>query len=190
MVVPAWLNPPLEPELIPIRLDPGRVFGTGTHPTTQLCLAALERHLLPNSAVVDLGTGTGILAIAAALLGASSVLALDTDPEAVRVAGDNVAANRVAEKIQVAEGSLAEVLAGHLGVREAPFVVVNILANVIRTLFVQGLTEAVTPGGLLILSGLLQTQTPEIRACLHWYGLQPLAQEQKEGWVCLIARRP
>ena len=109
--------------------------------------------------------------------------------EAVRVAHANCAANGVADQIQVAEGSLAEVLSGHLGRIDRPFVVVNILAQVIRTLFAQGLTEAVTPDGLLILSGLVQAQTPEIRAALHWHGLHQIAQEQRDGWVCVIARR-
>jgi ribosomal protein L11 methyltransferase len=190
MVVPAWLDPPLEPEVIPIRLDPGLAFGTGTHPTTQLCLVALERHLTPGTSVLDLGTGTGILSIAAAKVGAGPILALDTDPEAVRVARENIAANRVADKIRVEQGSLAEVLAAQLGMAQTPLVVANILANVIINFFEQGLTQAVTPGGLLILSGILHTQTPEIRARLQWYGLEQLAQEHMEDWVCIIARRP
>src|SRR5436305_5708489 len=96
MIVPAWLNPPLAPDDLVIRLDPGMAFGTGTHPTTQLCLEAIERHARPGAAMIDLGTGSGILAIAAARLGPSQVLALDVDPEAVRVAGENVLANGVA----------------------------------------------------------------------------------------------
>jgi ribosomal protein L11 methyltransferase len=138
---------------------------------------------------LDLGTGTGILAIAAAKLGAGSILGLDTDPEAVQVARANIEANGVADQIRVEQGSVAELLAGQWGAVEAPVVVVNILAKIIVDLFAHGLAQAVTPGGLLILSGLLHTQTPEIRACLHWHKFQQLAQERKEEWVCIIARR-
>ena len=189
MVVPAWLNPPLEPDVIPIRIDPGKAFGT-THPTTLLCLAAVARHLVPGQAVVDLGTGSGILAIAAAKLGAGPTLGVDIDSEAVRVARENVAANGVAERVRVEQGSLAEVLTGQFGLKEAPLVVANILAGVICDLFEQGLAQAVTPGGLLILSGLLHTQGPDIRARLQWHGLQQLAQEHIENWIAIIARRP
>ncbi len=190
MVVPAWLDPPLEPEVIPIRIDPGLAFGTGTHPTTRLCLLALERHLEPGASVLDLGTGTGILSIAAAKLGAGPVLAVDIDPEAVRVARENVAANGLVEQIQVEQGSLSQVLAGQWGIGPTPLVIVNILLNVIVDFFDHGLTRAVAPGGLLILSGLLYSQTPEIRAHLEWDGLQQLVQAEMEDWVCIIARRP
>jgi ribosomal protein L11 methyltransferase len=154
LVAPFWPDPPLEPGLIAIRLDPGRAFGNGAHPTTQLCLAALERHLRPHAAVIDLGTGTGILAIAAAKLGARSILAVDTDPEAVRVARANVVANHVVDQVRVEAGSLAELRSGQWGTVEAPVVVANILAGIIVDLFAQGLAQIVSPGGLLILSGL------------------------------------
>lgn len=139
--------------------------------------------------MIDLGAGTGILSIAAARLGASSILALDTAPEAVQVARTNMQTNNVAELVRVEEGSLTELLAGQWGMAAASLLVVNILAKVIVNLFAQGLVQAVTPGGLLILSGLLQSQTPDIRACLQWHGLEQLAQEQKDGWVCIIAQR-
>jgi len=192
MIVPAWLNPPLARDDVPIRLDPGMAFGTGTHPTTQLCLAALERHLPPGAAVLDLGTGSGILAIAAARLGSGPVLALDIDPEAVRVARANVAANGVADplRVRVEQGSLAEVLAGQFGAPQpTELVVANILARVIVQLLEQGLTRAVAPGGLLIVSGILDTQAYEVNAALKAQGLTLLAQEHMEDWVAIIARR-
>lgn len=186
MIVPAWLNPPLAPEDVPIRLDPGMAFGTGTHPTTQLCLEVIEKHLRPGQAVLDLGTGSGILAIAAAKLGAGPIWALDIDPEAVRVAGENALANGVAERIQVAAGSLADVLrAGY----QAPFVVANILARVLNDMLNQGLAQTVAPGGLLVLSGILDSQAYEVRAHLSAHGLTLLAQEHIDDWVALIARR-
>jgi ribosomal protein L11 methyltransferase len=190
MVVPAWLDPPLEAGVLPIRLDPGGAFGDGLHPTTQLCLRALERHLRPGTPVIDLGTGTGILAIAAARLGAGPILAVDTDPEAVRVARLNVAANQMTDQIRVEPGSLAETLAGQWGSTQAPLVIANILTHVLLDFFEHDFPQAVAPGGWLILSGILITQTPDIRARLLWHDLKQLAQEQLEDWVCIIAQRP
>jgi len=188
LIVPASHTAPLDPALIPIRINPGSAFGT-THPTTQLCLQAIERHLKPGAAMIDLGTGTGILSIAAAKLGAEKVLAVDIDAEAVRVARENIAANGVTDKVRVEEGSLENVLAADFGIAQAPVVVANILLNAIANFFEQGLTKAITPSGLLILSGILRTQAHEIRAQLQWHGLELLAQEQMEDWVCIMARR-
>lgn len=190
MVVPAWLNPPLEPGVLPIRLDPGGAFGDGLHPTTQLCLRALERHLKPGTPMFDLGTGTGILAIAAARLDAGPILAVDTDLEAVRVAHLNAEANGLSGQIRVEAGSLAETLSGQWGPTQAPLVVANILTHVLLDFFEHDFVQAVTPGGLLILSGILITQTPDIRARLQWHALKQLAQEQLDDWVCIIAQRP
>lgn len=191
IIVPVWLAAATGVAAargeVPILLDPGMAFGTGTHPTTQLCLAAVERHLKPGQAVIDLGTGSGILAIAAAKLGSSRVLAYDIDPEAVRVAGENAALNGVAGHVQVALGSLAELRAA--GAR-APLVLANILARVIVKLFDEGLADLVEPGGLLILSGILDTQAYEVRAALERHGLTLAAQEHLDDWAAIIARRP
>ena len=191
MIVPAWLNPPLQPDDIPIRLDPGMAFGTGTHPTTQLCLAAIERHLRPGQALLDLGTGSGILSIAAAKLGAGPILALDIDDEAVRVAAENTAANGVAGNIVVAKGSLAEVLNGQYGEqwKQAPVVVANILAHIIVVLLNQGLADVLAPGGLLITSGILDTQAFQVTGACRAHGLTVVAQEQSEDWVAVLARK-
>jgi ribosomal protein L11 methyltransferase len=182
-------SPKAAPEQIRLRIDPGAAFGDGAHPTTQLCLAAVDRHLQPGTPLIDLGAGTGILSIAAAKLGARPILAVDIDPEAVRVARANVALNQVADQVRVDQGSLAEVLAGRYGLAQAPLVVANILAHVLVAFFAHGLADTVTPGGLLILSGILRTQGPELRARLGWHGLTLVAEEKKEEWLCLIARR-
>ncbi len=192
VVVPAWLNPPLGPDAmrVPIVLDPGLAFGTGTHPTTQLCLAAIERHLQPGTPLIDIGTGSGILAIAAAKLGAGPILAVDIDAEAVRVARENIAANGVADRIRVEQGSLAEVLSGQFGAPQpAGLVVANILARVIVTLIGQGLAQTVTPGGLLVVSGILEAQAFEVHAALQAQGMTLRAQEHLEDWVAIIGQR-
>ena len=192
MIVPAWLNPPLEPDDVDIRLDPGMAFGTGTHPSTQLCLKAIERHLTPGARMVDLGTGSGILAIAAVKLGSGPVLALDIAPEAVRVTRENAAANGVAGGIQVAQASLAELLRGNFGPEwlSSPLVVANILASIIVPLLEQGLASIVAPGGLLVVSGILDTQAYRILGALETAGLTIAAQEQSEDWVAILARKP
>lgn len=192
MIVPAWLDPTFAPNDVVLRLDPGMAFGTGTHPTTQLCLAGLERHLRAGQTVIDLGTGSGILAVAAAKLGSGPILAVDIDPEAERVATENVAANGVAETIQVGRGSLAEILAGQFGTnwQSADFVVANILARIIVTLLDQGLARLVRPGGWLLVSGILETQAYEVLAALKMQGLTIAAQEKIEDWVAILAHWP
>lgn len=190
MIVPAWLNPPLQPDDVEIRLDPGMAFGTGTHPTTQLCLAATEkllgRYVPSGSPVIDLGTGSGILAIAAAKLGSGPIRAVDVDAEAVRVAEENVQANGVADTVHISAGSLADLLAEQA---VAPLVLVNILARVIVNLFGQGLARLVTPGGYMVLSGILDTQAHEVIAALKENGLELRGQEQIEDWVAIIVAR-
>ena len=192
VIVPAWLDPALGSGDIAIRLDPGMAFGTGTHPSTQLCLKAIERHLAPGQRMLDIGTGSGILAIAAVKLGASRVLALDIAPEAVRVTRENAAANDVAGGIEVTQASLPEVLRGDFGPEwlSTPLVVANILASIITPMLEQGLADVVAPGGLLIVSGILDTQAYRIIAALETHGLILAAQEQSEDWVAFIARKP
>jgi len=129
------------------------------------------------------------LAIGAAKLGAGPILALDIDAEAVRVARSNVALNQVQARVRVEQGSLADVRSGRYGLAQAPLVVANILAHVLVDFFAHGLVETVTPGGLLILSGILRTQGPEIRARLGWHRLTLVAEERREEWVCVMARR-
>lgn len=190
LVAPTGIDVADDPERTLLRIDAGAVFGSGTHPTTQLCLATLDRHLPPATPVADIGTGAGILAIAAARLGAGPILAVDTDAEAIRVAQANVAANGVEAQVKVMRGSLAEVLAAQWGEQPRAWVVANILAKVLEDMFEHGLAQAVGRGGWLILSGVLQPQTPVLRSHLKRSGLELLAQEHLGEWVCLLARRP
>lgn len=189
VVAPTGVEPPLAADRLLLRIDAGGAFGSGAHPTTQLCLRALERHLTPGAPVADIGAGTGILAIAAARLGAQPILAVDLDPEAVRVAQANILANGVEAQVRVQQGSIGDVLAAGWERQPRAWVVANILANVIDALFAQGLADAVGEGGWLVISGVMRPQTPQIRANLYRAGLEFLAQEQQGEWVCLLARR-
>lgn len=187
LVVPAWLEQEARPGDVVVRLDPGMAFGTGTHPTTQLCLMAIERHLKPEQEVIDLGTGSGILAIAAARLGAKHVWAYDIDDESIRAANENAEVNAVEGNLSIARGSLAELVAAGA---QAPLVLANILAHVLVELFSKGLADLVAPGGLIVLSGILDTQAYQVVAALKTAGLEFAAQEHIEDWVAIIARKP
>jgi len=183
VIQPSWLDYTPAPGEIIIRLDPGMAFGTGLHPTTQMCLAALEELVRPQTQVLDLGTGSGILAIAAAKLGAVCVLAVDNDPVAVETAQGNVATNDVQETINLMCGSLADVSESY------DLVVVNILAKVIVEMAQQGLAKRVRSGGKLIAAGILADQEPKVVAALQREGLTLVEQHQTKDWVCLVAER-
>jgi ribosomal protein L11 methyltransferase len=164
-------------------LDPGMAFGTGTHPTTALCLAALDAFLRerPGASVFDVGTGSGLLAIAAAKLGAGRVVGSDDDPVALRVARENAERNGV--EIELSQAGVGQV--------RGPFdlVVANILANTLVALAPQ-VAAQVAPGGTLFLSGILAQQQGEVRAAYRARGLRP-AQGRREGeWSLLALRRP
>jgi ribosomal protein L11 methyltransferase len=187
MIVPAWLEDPAGGR-IPIRIDPGMAFGTGTHPTTQLCLYALERatvQLGQDWQVIDLGCGTAILAIAALKLGASHALGLDINPEAIQAARENAATNGVTANLELGLGSLAEIQAGAFSIQKAPIVLANILAPVLIRLLGEGLGDLISPGGVLILSGILQEQADDVQAAAEMHGLRLLARQQSGDWVAL-----
>ena len=187
LIRPLWIDVALAPDDIEIALDPGMAFGTGTHPTTQLCLEALERLIEPAQTVLDLGAGSGILAIAAAKLGAGKALALDTDPLAVEATVANARSNGVADKIIAERGSLENVLGS---ARRFDIVIVNILARVILELCERRLGESVRPGGTAIFSGIIDTQLAEVEAGLRRAGLQPGARRQRGDWMLVEAKRP
>jgi ribosomal protein L11 methyltransferase len=179
VIKPPWQEHPSQPDEVVIELDPGMAFGTGLHPTTQMCLQALEEHLEPGAKVLDLGTGSGILAIAAAKLGAGSVLALDNDSLAVKAARANVQSNGVQNLVTVEPGSLDKA-AG-----EFDLVLVNILARVIIELAGQGLVDRVRPTGLMIAAGIIEEQEAEVAVALRERGLEIVERRQETlvgGW--------
>jgi len=190
IVVPAWLASP-DASRIPIKIDPGMAFGTGTHPTTQLCLELLERYTPAGATLIDVGCGSGILSIAALKLGAGSALGVDIDEAAVRASRENADANGVrAESFPLGAGSVTEVRDGRFGPRQAPLVLANILAPIIIRLFDAGLAQLVVAGGTLILSGILQEQGAGVRASAEAHGLEFVEQVQMGDWVALVFHQP
>lgn len=183
VVRPSWRDYAPEPGDVVIQLDPGMAFGTGLHPTTQMCLLALEELMCPGAAVLDLGTGSGILAIAAAKLGAGRVLAVDRDPVAVKTARGNIVTNGVQGTVGVVRGSLGEVSGSY------DLVVVNILAKVIVEMMREGLATRLRPGGRLITAGIIADQESEVVAALEQGGLTAVERQRREDWVCLVANR-
>ncbi len=189
LIRPLWIELDVHPNDIHIALDPGMAFGTGTHPTTQLCLEALEDTVTNGIKVLDLGSGSGILAIAAAKLGAVDVLALDNDPVAVKSSIENIEVNGVADKITAQEGSLETVLHS---ARRFDLIVVNILARIIIQMCADGLGNIVRPGGIAIFSGLTFEQVEDVEAALKSAGLIPYKRRQQvDGdWMVIECRRP
>lgn len=177
VITPTWhADAPVAAGVRRMLLDPGLAFGTGSHPTTRMCLQWIEREVRGGERVIDYGCGSGILAIAAALLGAAEVLATDIDPQATASARDNARAN--AADVQVVE-------IGHpLG--QADVVLANILANPLRVL-APALTALLRPGGRLVLAGLLERQADEIVACYPGVALKTV--EVLDGWACLAGPR-
>ena len=184
LVVPSWIDVaeanPAEDDLI-LRLDPGMAFGTGLHPTTQLCLESLEECLKPGETVLDVGTGSGILAIGAALLGAGQTLGVDIDPRAAKIAAENARLN----------GVTIETMAGEISQdahQEYDLVIANILAGTI-TEIAASLAAHTRPGGLLISSGILDTQAADVATALEAAGFEKPEMRQEGDWMALLARK-
>jgi ribosomal protein L11 methyltransferase len=179
LILPAWLEVPMEhADRLVIRMDPGSAFGTGSHPTTRLCLEALEAAPPQGLLVADLGCGSGVLGLASLLLGADAVLAADTDSLAVRATEGNRTLNDCSEqRLKVALGSV-ETLQALLAGRRADLLLCNILAPVIEALS-PGFESLIAPNGRALLSGLLVDQAPRLKEVLKiqgWRVTQELAQ--------------
>ena len=190
LILPAWLDSPA-PERIAIKIDPGMAFGTGTHPTTQLCLELMEQYAdnHPLSTVIDVGCGSGILSIAALKLGAKTALGVDIDAESVTNSRENAGTNGIGDELILAQGSVAEVLAGQFPFKSAPLVVANILAPVIIRLFATGLADLVEPGGAVILSGILSEQEQNVMEAAQARGLVLTEHHQMGDWVAFTCQR-
>ncbi|SRR6266481_2249746 len=178
-VCPTAAEPPDDPNAVVVRLDPGLAFGTGTHPTTALCLQILDSLPVAGRSVIDYGCGSGILGVAALKLGAAHVCAVDLDPQALLATRDNAIRNGVSSSIDV-QGI-------EVGLRPAYCVMANILAGPLVEL-APTLTEACEPGGYLLLSGLLKTQAYEVKAA-YGRAFDRVQVVERDDWCCIYARR-
>lgn len=176
-IVPTWHTAP-DPNAHAIRLDPGLAFGTGSHPTTRMCLAWLDQYLAPDNTVLDFGCGSGILAIAAAILGARIVVATDIDQQALIATRDNAAANHSAITIYPPD---------RLPPATYSVVVANILTNPLRVL-APALSARVCEGGSLTLSGILESQAVEVISSYTPF-IKLHVWRSEDGWVCLTGKR-
>jgi ribosomal protein L11 methyltransferase len=174
LVVPAWLTPPPSgPDTVVVNIDPGRVFGHGAHPTTRLLLEELDRRVTGGEQVLDVGCGSGVLAVAAARLGAGEVVAIDIDPAAAEVTRANAAANGVT--VDASTTPVADVLGTF------DIVLANIGATVLREMAAE-LQARVAPGGVLVLSGLLSDRWEDVAACYAGTA----TRTELDGWISLV----
>lgn len=179
VIVPSWIEHNARPEQLVIRLDPGQAFGTGHHETTRLCIGALERHIAPGDAVLDVGTGSGVLSISAALLGAGPITAIDIDPVAAEIAVANCTENGVLDRVAINAGRLE---AGHTGRYD---VVVSNISTEANSNLAPQFAEVVKPGGSLILSGILAVDGPRVADVMASRGFTLRAMEEERDW-CLL----
>ncbi|OIU70612.1 50S ribosomal protein L11 methyltransferase [Rossellomorea aquimaris] len=184
-IVPTWEDyTPVHSDELIIELDPGMAFGTGTHPTTVMCIQALERIVKPQDSVIDVGTGSGVLSIAAAMLAASEVKAYDLDEVAVKSARLNVKLNKVQDRVTVDQNNLLNGIAA-----EADVIVANILAEIILR-FTEDAFQLVKPGGYFITSGIIQPKKQEVKEALEHAGFLIEEVMVMEDWVAIIAQKP
>lgn len=180
VIKPSWENYDAQPEDLVIELDPGMAFGTGTHHTTAMCCRLLEEIIRPNDVVFDVGTGSGILAVAAAKLGASAIQAVDFDSVAVRVAQENVDINAVGDIVTVGQSDL---LAGVTG--QADVVIANIVADIIIRLL-PNIPGRLKDGGRFVASGIIAERLADVTAAVLAQGMTVDKVMEEGGWVAMV----
>ena len=180
-IVPGWEQ--YDTDRTAITMDPGMAFGTGTHETTALCLEVLDERVRGGERVLDIGTGSGILAIAALKLGAAAAEGVDIDPMCVRTAGENAARNGVEDRLPVLVGAPSDTASGVYDLITA-----NIVAAAILSL-APHVPALLAPGAVFIASGIIDTRKEEVLAGLRAAGLEPFDVREKRGWVCIVCRK-
>ncbi len=201
VIKPSWQSYAAAPDEIVIELDPGLAFGTGLHPSTRLCLLAEEKHLRASDSVLDVGTGSGILAVAAAKMGAGRVVALDADDTALKVAIENIVRNRVQDTVSLQRASLCELSFGEEldgpvrtfnadGLWDGAFdlLLMNILANVIVR-SAEAISNCLAADGVFVVSGITEDQEQTVRQALTAAGLTVLERSTQKDWVALVGRQ-
>lgn len=189
VVLPYWLAEDYDGGRLPVILDPGLTFGTGAHPSTQMCMEALEERLQPGARVIDLGSGSGILSLTALRLGAGSAVGVDVDPKAEDIARENAAYNGFAAPAFTAlTGNVSDQTGPMARLAEGGYdvVLVNIVADVIIALAPE-LPRFLKPDSLVILSGILDVRLPDVLEAITAAGLRVVEQKAKEDWRCLVA---
>ena len=183
VIQPSWEEYEPQAGEVVLRLDPGAAFGTGTHPTTSMCLRALERLVRPGITVFDVGTGSGVLSIAAAKLGAAKVHAADYDATAVRVARENIEANGVADVVSVDESDLFSAFDG-----KAELVTANLIADLVIRLL-PDLDAHLAAGGALLASGIIDDRAQEVREAAKTAGFFVAEDHEEKEWHAMVIRR-
>ena len=183
VVCPSWEDYNPEPGQVVVNLDPGMAFGTGTHDSTRLCMELAEKTVTGGERILDLGCGSGILAITALLLGAESALGIDIDEVAVRTAGENAGLNNVSGRAQFCKGSLTSGVEGGYDI-----IFANIVADVILRL-IPDIPRVLAPGGAFITSGIISERADEIQAALRDCGLSVQTKLESGGWIAILARQ-
>ncbi|EHJ06845.1 50S ribosomal protein L11 methyltransferase [Staphylococcus simiae] len=183
-IVPSWETYSKESnEELCIELDPGMAFGTGDHPTTSMCLKAIEQYVKPTDAVIDVGTGSGILSIACHLLGVKRIKALDIDDMAVNVAKENFAKNHCQNDIEAVPGNLLQDETEQFDV-----VIANILAHIIDEM-IEDAYNTLNNGGYFITSGIIKEKYEEIESHMKRVGFSIISVQHDNGWVCLVGQK-
>ncbi|MBP1930512.1 50S ribosomal protein L11 methyltransferase [Ammoniphilus resinae] len=183
-ITPTWEEYlPKNPAELVIELDPGMAFGTGTHPTTVLCIQALEDYVKDGDRIIDVGCGSGVLSIASVLLGAESVMALDLDDIAIRSTNINTKLNKVSDKIKAKQNNLLEGITG-----QADLIVSNILAEIIVR-FVDEAYQGLVNGGYFITSGIISQKEAEVKKALEKAGFEINEVRHLEDWVSIVAKK-
>lgn len=183
VIQPSWEEYEASPDDIVVKLDPGAAFGTGTHPTTAMCIRALESLVKGGMRVFDVGTGSGVLAVAAAKLGAGEVVAMDYDRTAAHVAAENVQLNHVEDRVTTGVSGLLKQFAG-----KADLIIANIIADIVIRLFDE-LDEHLAPGGRLLASGIIDERVADVTeaAIAHGFVIDQVMEES--GWAAMVISR-